>query len=137
MKAKTNRNYNKLPSQTQNEQKLTWLGLITPMSFQGQNTICSLVIFFFFNVSTFITLINQKIIKILKNKYEHMYMICIFSVNCKLCSGLEKTPGYLLVLICGSFMLGRLFYSNFAQFWFNRVLNFSSKKRICGKRFFN
>ena len=33
MKPKTNGNYNKLPGQTQNEQKLTRVGLKTPYAF--------------------------------------------------------------------------------------------------------
>ena len=40
------------------------------------------------------------------------------------------------MLICGSFMLGRLFDFIFAHFLFNGVLYFSLKNLFCGKSFF-
>ena len=36
------------------------------------------------------------------------------------------------MVMCGSFMLGRLFDSIFAQFWFNEALYFSLKNLFCG-----
>ena len=54
-------------------------------------------------------------------------------IHCNFCSFLGFI--YLLMLICGSFTLGRLFYFSWVLFLFNGVLFFSLKNSFCGYRF--